>query len=154
METVVEAKTVRIRKCTQLILTTVVNRTMTLTPKQCNKSKSKQVGLHRFLKASHSKGNNFKRCYISCRMGVNICSSYTECKGLISNIHKKNLYNNTKTIQFFKKMGRETQIKTTVGYHLTLVRKAVIKTRGKMWISGTICNVEVSKTGWFSHCEQ
>lgn len=28
-------------------------------------------------------------------------------------------------------MGRETQIKTTVGCHLTLVRKAVIKTRGK-----------------------
>ena len=72
------------------ILTTVENRKNDYdTKSNSNKSKNKQVVLHQTKKLLHSKGNNFKNEKATCRMGVNICSSYTEYKGLISNIYKQ-----------------------------------------------------------------
>ena len=140
------------------ILTTVENRKNDYdTKSNSNKSKNKQVGLHQTKKLLHSKGNNFKNEKATCRMGVNICSSYTEYKGLISNIHKELIQLNTPKNPIFKQWAEKHKSKPqwAITSHLLewLSSRQEASFGQDVDIRERLCTVK-GKTGWFSHCEQ
>ena len=140
------------------ILTTVETRKDDCdTKSNSNKSKHKQVGLHQTKTLLHSKGNSFKNEKATCRMGVNICNSYTEYKGLISNIHKELIQLNTPQNPIFKQRAEKHKSKPQRAITSCLLERLSSGQEASfgqdVGIREHLCAVK-GETGRFSHCEQ